>query len=847
MERVKDQRDGRAAELVPTTVDPRIRTHAKVKRVFNTVNFCMADLFRCSKGQDSIVSLLDSFSRSNAQMGAYLTIQISSLRDDVKSALGTIQEHLKGTSREFAKGEFIRESRSILDRCQTTGNDIALALRVLYDLHFEQMHYRHNKISEAHPHTYEWIFADQFGWWAQSAESLFWISGKPGSGKSTLMRYLTDNERTPELFKGWCGEHKLVIATYFFWINGSPLQRSREGLLRALLFDLLRRQCPAQIPQVLPERWKNADTTGTDFGHRSLASGSIWTRQELVAAFHRLCKIGEIDTRFCVFIDGLDEYDGDHEDLIETIQALEKFGVKLCVASRPWNVFEEAFGSDKKRRLYMQELNKPDMQRFVDDRLVSHKRFLSLPRSEADDIVSEIVKKSHGVFLWVYLVVRSLLEGLRNSDSIHLLKKRLNAFPSDLDEFFRQLFNSLDPIYRTSLAHMFQIALAAPMAMSPIAYSFLDDIEECPDMALHMPLQHQSRHATAERIREVTIRINGRSKGLMEVGWIVKRGNAAHRDSPEEYYCEVQSVFGRVDFLHRTVKDFLVVPEIQSLLKEWQRMDFDPNLAVCKMSLAELKYIVLMNRTRNDEHGMNAVVNCLFRSAKQYELRVKQTPSAYLVALDEVRGTLSERRGLFREIPTGNIMALWPSNESLTLAVFFDLQVYARKKLSKSHEGDDLKVKLIRLCLLRRKIESLGSSESLEIATPALSKMIALIYSYLEDDNKRKDALALIRKEPSIIDPKDFEKALIVFEQTAAISEQESKELRAGQGDLSLEQEPSAHESPTSQTSEHSPRPTMQKPEDKSTLPSKSLKAASGTSKWKSFRESTKRLVYKFL
>lgn len=211
----------------------------------------------------------------------------------------------------------------------------------------------------------------------------------------------------------------------------------------------------------------------------------------------------------------------------------------------------------------MQELNKPDMQLFVNDRLGSHRNFAAPKESEAVAIVSGIVNESQGVFLWVRLVVRSLLEGLRNRDSIGLLRQRLEAFPSDLNEFFRHMFDSLDPIYRTSLAHMFQIALTALRPMTPIAYWFLDDIMWYPDLALAIPVQNYVGQLTAEKLREVCICVNGRSKGLMELRWF-DRDAIVDDDILEMAHHDHGKVRAEVNFLHRTVKDYLITEEIIS-------------------------------------------------------------------------------------------------------------------------------------------------------------------------------------------------------------------------------------------------------------------------------------------
>lgn len=80
-------------------------------------------------------------------------------------------------------------------------------------LRFEEIADRHETIAEAHRKTYEWVFHegrpqiytsrhsstinepesppqwDNFLKWLQGGGSMYWITGKPGSGKSTLMKF----------------------------------------------------------------------------------------------------------------------------------------------------------------------------------------------------------------------------------------------------------------------------------------------------------------------------------------------------------------------------------------------------------------------------------------------------------------------------------------------------------------------------------------------------------------------------------------------------------------------------------------------------------------------------------
>lgn len=43
-----------------------------------------------------------------------------------------------------------------------------------------------------------------------------------------------------------------------------------------------------------------------------------------------------LSLKICLFIDGLDKYEGDHSDVVEILQGLAKSeDVKICLSSRP--------------------------------------------------------------------------------------------------------------------------------------------------------------------------------------------------------------------------------------------------------------------------------------------------------------------------------------------------------------------------------------------------------------------------------------------------------------------------------------------------------------------------------
>jgi hypothetical protein len=89
--------------------------------------------------------------------------------------------------------------------------------------------------------------------------------------------------------------------------------------------------------------------------------------------------------------------------------------------------------------LILQDLTYRDIEMYVSDMLGEHQRMLELKKEDpegAPQLVTEIVDRASGVFLWVKLVVRSLLDGLSNYDRVSDLQERLWILPVDLEDLY---------------------------------------------------------------------------------------------------------------------------------------------------------------------------------------------------------------------------------------------------------------------------------------------------------------------------------------------------------------------------------------------------------------------------
>ena len=342
--------------------------------------------------------------------------------------------------------------------------------RFLGRLGYPSMNDRQERIQEAHEATFRWLFVDaentemkwsNFKSWLQSNDQLYWITGKAGSGKSTLMKYVSATgsrdygvPRCREDLELWSSRespHHLVVAAFYFWNSGTPLQMSQMGLFRALLHQILT-ELPELIAKVAPKIWEALclfDTANLGFSDTS----------ELQKILRAVAQSLPDDVKLCLFVDGLDEFDGDHLALIALLnELLSNPNIKLCVASRPWVVFEDAFGHRPHLRLEFLTYN--DIKAYVCTHLEADPCFTLLRRREAvyaAQLVENIISKASGVFLWIRLVVTSLLAGMSAGDRVSDMQRRLDILPPELERLCEKILDSLDPFYLEHAAQLFRL------------------------------------------------------------------------------------------------------------------------------------------------------------------------------------------------------------------------------------------------------------------------------------------------------------------------------------------------------------------------------------------------------
>ncbi|KAL1597954.1 hypothetical protein SLS60_008442 [Paraconiothyrium brasiliense] len=456
---------------------------------------------------------------------------ISDLRKSQATQKSEIQKQFDQLT-DYQRRQF-EETRSVfvqkhVDVCKTR-----VQLQLLQSLRFAEMTHRAEAITVAHSQTFRWLFHDpkaaggswdSFRDWLTCNSGVYWVSGKAASGKSTLLRFIWDHHSTWSCLKEWASNGQLVAGAFYFWNSGAGEQRSHSGLLRSLLYAVLDKKRDL-IATVFTEEWdQNCDL----MSHDLQLAPVTWSARHLQNAFRRLMGLATEHMRFCFFIDGLDEYDGPAGDIAEYLYALSKenFNIKFCVSSRPWPIFEAVFENAPGLRL--QDLTKDDIRAYVDDKLGQHPQLQNLRTwnpNEATALIEEVVVKAAGVFLWVELVIKSLIGGLRDGDEISHLRLRLADLPPDLENLYEHMLNRIEPVYRQESSKIFQIFRASDYSLDiDTLYRALmfSDAQQVVDMAFTPKAQGNMASAIKDenyldaQKRRMMARLNSRTKGLLE-------------------------------------------------------------------------------------------------------------------------------------------------------------------------------------------------------------------------------------------------------------------------------------------------------------------------------------------
>ncbi|OCL02223.1 hypothetical protein AOQ84DRAFT_229435 [Glonium stellatum] len=318
---------------------------------------------------------------------------------------------------------------------------------------------RIRQVSPHHKDSFDWLFTDQvsFGEWLADDEErfspIFWITGKPGSGKSTIMRFAMQDDRLLNLVP----EGKGKPIGYFFHLRGKDIvQKSLHGMLRELVYQLLSQ---------FPDYFQCIKSLYQDLVLESHSRKPEWDVTNLKQCLLSLSEMpieSQARNRFILFIDALDENQDSQENneavaivkqLVELFaQRKEKTPgnvLKICLASRPWPIFQKALGNDPRiPRFAINEFTKRDIENYTSQHLTSVMSEVNESwGSSVEQLVEIVGKKAHGVFMWVRIVVQNLCQAIVDGGSFADLEDYLAKLPEELDRLYQDIVTRIKPSY----------------------------------------------------------------------------------------------------------------------------------------------------------------------------------------------------------------------------------------------------------------------------------------------------------------------------------------------------------------------------------------------------------------
>ena len=337
---------------------------------------------------------MDQFAAEQGQKFATLDCKVDELMSNLRkqqqtasqSSQGIAQSLVTVTSQNDRIERAIHGSKhSIVQDLNGLQNNIsqrfdALQMQKAKDVLIKSLYYPEHELRRAtigspSHQTFDWIFEGKFQassqnirgtpWsdfpkWLREGSSLYWISGKAASGKSTLIAHISNEPTTKVNLNIWATGKPLHALSFFFWRPGCALQKTVKGLLRSLLLQIL--------PKV-PGLTESLASEYLDYPDIVLA----WPTKQLVTMFERALQMADkCQHCFCIFIDGLDEFEGDVDELLLLISRLQRHSyVKCCVSSRREHQLE--LHLSRYATLRLEELNYDDIVTHVREKLGVYK------------------------------------------------------------------------------------------------------------------------------------------------------------------------------------------------------------------------------------------------------------------------------------------------------------------------------------------------------------------------------------------------------------------------------------------------------------------------------------------
>lgn len=260
----------------------------------------------------------------------------------------------------------------------------------------------------------------------------------------------------------------------------------------------------------------------------------------------------QIPIAICMFIDGLDEFEGRYENIIGMIENLaDQNHIKICLSSRPLLAFEGAFNG--KPGLRLQDLTFDSIRDYADLKLSGliqqHVSYNENDRARAGNLLTRIVHRADGVILWAVIAIREVRDGLQDIVNMNELAQAIEILPAELEDLYMLMLNRIKPACQRDAAHFLRLVIhdeleGAVLGLSRLHFMTLQrTFEDSP---------FYSEEITTAKLIEACHIL--RTRLLSHTGGFLELTPSQRKELKEAE----KILFTRVNFHHKSARDFLV-------------------------------------------------------------------------------------------------------------------------------------------------------------------------------------------------------------------------------------------------------------------------------------------------
>ncbi|CAG8942806.1 unnamed protein product [Penicillium salamii] len=433
---------------------------------------------------------------------------------------------------------------------------------------------RRDNIEPYHPNTCQWILElEEYQSWMSQSRGLLWIKGKPGTGKSTLMRSL--HERRERLQD----QSEMIWLDFFFTARGEELQRTPLGMLRSLLNQIFEFD-PTIRPQVCEIYKARSKRFGGD------GDKWEWPQRVLEDLLVEVILLSASQKQITVFVDALDESGAESAQqmaayfhrLVDNAEERD-VSVRVCISCRHYPIMEITGAKE----IYVEDHNHDDISRYIRDLLAGIDIGDSTNDHLLDTLVEQMIHQANDLFQWARLVIPLVKRQAHEGESLQSIRRWLQQVPNGLENLYKYVLEHvIEDRNRAQSCLFFQwLCLAErPLTVTEMRYAIV-----AKDAGMKAPVKSWSQFSgfieNDERMKQ---KIKALSGGLAEV--VTGNDNAL-----------VQTV-------HQSAQDFLRSKGLELLCRNVNGDQFllndEPVLHQCQVTLYRscLGYLATMHISR---------------------------------------------------------------------------------------------------------------------------------------------------------------------------------------------------------------------------------------------------------